>query len=226
MRSELLLALALLVSAAPGQVLARWSFDEAEGDVAKDSGPHALDGKLSGEVQRVTGMQGGALHFVEKPVGWVQLPKADALNLQPPFTIAAWIRPELPSATMAIFCQQNDTEPRGYRLRFFWRMLDFRCGDGRDKLAFTSPKYTLPTGYWTHVAVTHDGQTVRLYRNAELLSAAPGPARLEPEPQPAVLGSYFGRKDAYHFVGDLDEVVLLSQALDGEGLYRLASGRE
>lgn len=226
MRSELLLAVLLLLSAAPGQVLARWSFDEAEGDLAKDSGPDGLDGKLQGKVQRVDGMQGGALHFVKEPVGWVQLPKAAQLNLQPPFTLAAWIRPEIAGTTMAILSKQGDVEPLGYRLRFFWRMLDFRCGDGTDKLAFTSPKYTIPAGYWCHVAVTLDGQTVRRHRNAEAIYEAPGPAKLADNPHAAVLGSFVGRKDAYHFVGDLDEVVILRKALGTEELYRLAAGRE
>lgn len=221
----LLLSACLAAGQAPWPVTAWWSFDEEAGDVVRDSGPHGLDGTLGGAVARAPGMHGGGLAFEAGQPGWVSLPRTPALDLEPPFTIAAWIRPGAGSSTMEIVSKKHDTAEAGYRFRFFYRMLDFHWGDGQQRHSVTSPRFSVPVGHWCHVAVAHDGQRVVLFVNAAEVAAVDDPARPAAEPAAAVLANYLGRKDAYPFVGRLDEVVLLAAALEGDEVFRLASGR-
>jgi hypothetical protein len=236
MRNELCLAGLLVASVAaaapPGPVIAHWSFDEANGDAVADSGPHRLDVKVQSDkpVKRVAGMCGRAVEFPADGKAFAVVPRNAVLDLKPPFTIAAWIKvaPQAKSSAMEIHCCKGDGSPNqkseGWRFRWGWQMIYFEFGDGQEAIRFNSPHYSVPAGYWTHVAATHDGRMLRLFRNAKEIASQPMKAVPAPAKNATVIGNFCGRKDAYPFIGQMDELIVIGRALDAEALYRLASG--
>ncbi len=70
----------------------------------------------------------------------------------------------------------------------------------------------LPTGRWTHLAGTFDGQTMRIYVDGEERGSMARPGPVKPNASPLCLGSYEPGHPA-HFEGLLDEVKLYSRAL-------------
>lgn len=213
----------------PLPVIARWTFDHDEAGRVADSGPNGLDGRVEGDTPDRMGYEKGrigkALRLDPGHRLRIAIPNAAALQLKPPFTVAAWMRylKEGPSA-MEILCFGDDTEPLGWRLRYGWQALYFTFGDGTGFHRAETKRFAVPEEKWVHVAAVHDGKTVRLFINAEPaaeLEAAAAPAEFRRD---AVLGNYTGRPDAYPFVGLLDEVCLFGEALTAEELFRHAAG--
>lgn len=81
-------------AAAEPALVGQWRFDELDGQVATDDGPHRLDGRLgrtddsaAGDPVRIEAAAGGALRFAGQE--FVRLPESDALALQDAATHAS-----------------------------------------------------------------------------------------------------------------------------------------
>lgn len=221
----LLLLLAVGPLLADEALVAHWTMD-GEGPVLADSGPHKLDAKLAGTPlpERREGVKGPALWLAAGAGAYAEAPRHPAVSLQPPFTVAAWLKPaEAPGAHDVIACR-GDTDPGGWRLRLGWGMATFHYHDGTNLVEVSVPPHTIPNGYWLHLAATHDGQRLRLYLNAEEIASQPAGSAPAAANRPLLIGNYIGRKDAYPYVGAIDDVYLAARALDGEQIYRLAAG--
>ncbi|MBC7286908.1 MAG: LamG domain-containing protein [Armatimonadetes bacterium] len=111
----------------------------------------------------------------------------------------------------------------GWRLRFFWTRAVFQIGtpDGQEHAA-TSPEWDVMPGYWTHVAGTYDGQTLRVYTNGVLRAEIEAPGGVAPRKRSAVIGNYVGRKNAYPMDGLIDEVRIYNRALTVEEILAAA----
>ncbi len=230
MRSKVvcvLLAAAVQAADAPGPVVAHWALDAADGGVLTDSGPNHLDAKLEGKAapRFVAGQVGQAwdLTLADQAAGVV--PAQAVLDLQPPFTIAAWIRPTELSRAMEIVCRKGDGDNLGYRFRYGWGALYFLLGDGQESVTVSTKTRTIDTNHWVHVAATHDGRTVRLFLNCEESVATDTKAVPAPSKRALLLGNYVGRRDAYPFIGQMDDIWILGAAMDGEALHTLAERR-
>ncbi len=223
----LLLGATAAAQAAPDAVVAHWPM-HLEGAVVRDDGPWKLHGRAFGEPapKPSDAPFGLALELLPRANAGVEVPSHAALDLKPPFTVAAWVRPGAGNQAMEVVCRRSDTDPGGYRLRVGWGMAIFQMGTGEAKpLQLATPARWLPAQHWVHLAAVHDGHVLRLFTNAEETvgvetTVAPPASRSK-----LVLGNYPGRRDAYPLVGHLGDVWLLSAALDGESLWRLATGR-
>jgi hypothetical protein len=208
-------------------IIAHWSFDSDDAALLKDSGPYGLHAELlegdATNVSWVEGRAGKAIAFAPEHGCKFAAPLHEALDLQPPFTIAAWIKRtgDEPSA-MEIFCRMWDSNPTGYRFRYGWKMTNLMWGDADERHSLTSPGYAIRNDKWYHVAATHDGQMVRLYINCEHVAEAEAGPTLAKENSRAVIGNWVGRTNAYGFVGLIDELYIIGAALDGDALFDLA----
>jgi len=232
MRSNLMIVAAMMlvssaVCAEDLPVIAHWSFDSDEPALLTDSGPHGLHAELvegdAANVSWIDGRVGKAIAFASDH-GCKYSPRADeALDLQPPFTIAAWIKRtgDEPSA-MEIFCRMWDTGTKGYRLRYGWKMTNLMWGDGDERYSLSSPGYSIRNDAWYHVAATHDGEMVRLYINCERVAETEAGPTMQPETVRPVIGNWVGRTNAYPFIGLIDELYIIGAALDGDALFELA----
>ena len=154
-------------------------------------------------------------------------------------TLALWVYvPALPPATRynpwIIGKNANEWAPGAYGL---W--LDrgapvglLNIGGGRENAHLVSTRTpgrarpgageVLTTEAWHHLALTYDGQTLRLYVDGRERDAAPIGKRRAPGNLPLVIGRRPDNSgDGYHFRGVVDEVRLYSRALAAEEVRAL-----
>jgi concanavalin A-like lectin/glucanase superfamily protein/VCBS repeat protein len=155
--------------AAPSPVAA-YAFEEGSGSTLTDSAA-SHDGTISGATWTASGKYGGALDFDGNDK--VTIADANDLDFTSAFTLEAWVQPDSYAAGRPIVSKGELSGPNGYMLT------GEANGKPQSLIANTTTKsVTGPTalpkdGTWSHVAVTSDGTTLRLYVGGELKAEAP-----------------------------------------------------
>lgn len=214
------------------ELAAHWPMDEVKDGQLADVSGKGHDGTLFGKEApaQVEGIVGKALEFTPEAEGGFTIADSAALNLPEGLTVMAWVKPGERTSTGEIVCLKGDKsgDPPwpGWRLRFFWTRVAFEFGteDGRECRA-NSPEWSVPVGYWSHVAATYDGAAIRIYVNAVLTAEEAVEGTMAPQQRQGVLANYMGRKNAYPFDGILDEVKVFAGALPEEAIFREARDR-
>lgn len=198
-----------------GSILARWTFDQGsvDGSTVEDSGPNRFNGVLrSGNEaipQIVDGIRGQGLNFQGPHQAWVELDRN--LKLQPPFTIAAWVKLTARRGTMEVLGQKAHSWREGVRVVFSARQFFFEYSDGQENIVVRFDPHQTGLNQWVFLAVVHDGEEIALYVDGDEVkrdAARPG----KWSSRPLLLGNYVGQKDDYRFLGVLDEVALFNEA--------------
>jgi len=181
---------------------AYFNFSEAAGTTAIDRSGNGNDAALLNGAAWTAGRIGGGLRF-DGVDDAMQLPNSQTLAFSGAFTVEAWIAP-------ATFDRE----------RFFWwtpsAMMTLRA-DGTvvpvavltgGQVGFVS-NWSVAAGVWSHVAITYDGATLRLYINGMDAGSRPASGTLIPSspPQAALIGGSSG------FAGLLDEVKFYRRSL-------------
>jgi hypothetical protein len=219
-------AVNLVVStgAASGPVLAL-SFNEVSGTAATDSSGNGNNGTIAGAT-RVTGQVGfgGALQF-DGISSIVNIAHSASLALTSGMTLEAWVNPSADAGvspnggwrtvimkerstvglSYALYGNDgnsNPSRPAGY------------IRNGSDIEAAAGP--ALPVGVWTHIAVTYDGATIRLYVNGVLRSSQASAGSIAASTAPLRIGgnTVFSSPGTEYFAGLIDEVRVYNRALN------------
>jgi glucose/arabinose dehydrogenase len=193
-------------------LVAGWSFDEGTGLAAGDSSGNRNDGVLGGGVAwTAAGRYGGALTF-DGVNDWVTVADSASLDLAGPMTMTAWVRPTTVGPWRQVLLKESATglsyglyatnasanRPNGH----------FSIGGADREVAGTS---AIATNTWTHLAVTYDRSSMRLYVNGTLVrtvsrtgnvALSDGPLRIGGN---AVWGEWFA--------GQIDDVRVYNRAL-------------
>jgi len=216
----------------PAGLLAHWKMDEvADGKVADVTGKghDAVLGPEGAKLAVVDSPCGKGLRFDgQEQAAYLQIENWQDLNSLEQLTVMAWIKPAERSVSCEILCGKGDKsgDPPwpGWRLRYGWAMLIFEYGDAAgEHVRLTSPAFSVPVGFFSHVAATCDGKTVRLYVNCVQVAEAEAIGPVAPGKRPYIIGNYVGRKDAYAMSGVLDEIKVFDRALTEEELFAQAS---
>jgi hypothetical protein len=208
-----------------GELFAHWTFDEANGAVAKDAVGNRNPGSLSGKLQHTGGWIGNAIGMDGNP-GCVSLP-AGVVSSLGDFTFAAWVK-------------LRDAKP-------FIRIFDF--GDGPGRYMYLTPSNDkgmpafvtttvygyntqtvvgdkpVPIGPWTHVAITLSGKVGTLYVNGNAVGTNAG-MDFPPFQFGQTSRNYLGRSQFEHdpyLNGWLDDVRIYRGALSAKAIAVLAS---
>jgi concanavalin A-like lectin/glucanase superfamily protein/subtilase family protein/peptidase inhibitor I9 len=190
--------------------VAAYSFDEGSGTTASDSaGSH--DGTVEGASWTSSGKYGSALDF-DGTNDLVSAADANELDLTGAFTLEAWVRPDaLSSWTPVIAKGENPgSGTSGYLLdaQSFDKPAGWVVKSG--STAGVIATSALPTGSWSHLALSYDGAKLRIYVGGVLKatkstgSAGASAAKLRIGHN-QTLGTYFN--------GLIDEVRLYDEAL-------------
>ncbi len=200
---------------APAGLVLALGFNEAAGTAAIDASPSRTNGTLSGAT-RVAGRAGagGALSF-DGDNDWVTVADAASLDMTTALTLEAWVNPRVLGGWRSVLMKErvgglayslyadngvDGAHPAG---TMFFGALPDRSVRG------TSP---LAVGAWTHLAVTYDGTTMRLYVNGAQAATLPQTGSLTATARPFRIGGNGVWSDEF-FDGLIDDVRVYNRAL-------------
>ncbi len=191
--------------------VAAYSFDEDEGETANDpAGGH--DGAIEG-AEWTKGKYGAALKF-DGEDDCVTVPDSPGLQLSEEFTLEAWVKPEGGDKSNPIFFKETENH-FSYALSLGFNNDDYPEG----ALAY-APYETVevedPTELaqrtWNHLAMTYDGDSLRLYVNGELTDSV-GTSGAISSSGDLRIGCNEQWED--FFTGKIDNIRIYERALDG-----------
>jgi glucose/arabinose dehydrogenase/PKD repeat protein len=147
-----------------------WGFNETSGTTVADASGSGNTGTISGATRSTAGRYGGALSF-DGVNDMVTVPDANSLDLRTSMTLEAWVRPnnvndwrtvvikEQPGQLVyALYASTDNRRPAGHV---------FTTGDR----ALQGPT-ALPVNTWSHLTMTWDGLTIRMYVNGTQVSSS------------------------------------------------------
>jgi hypothetical protein len=235
MRSKLTLVAVSLVCCGlsfAAEPLAHWPMEAiVNGALADASGKghealaYGVDGKFP---EIVPGIVGNCLRFTATSQQYLEIKQSDALRAPGALTVMAWIKPVARGGTYEILSNKGDKSADGpwpgWRLRYFWSRATFQFGAADStEPTVSSPEWSVPAGFWSHVALTYNGQKLILYVDCEPVAEQEIKTPIMPSPRPFVIGNYVGRKNAYAFDGLMDELKVFGTALSAEDVYTEAT---
>ena len=218
-------------SAQAPEPIAHWTMDEIADGVVADATGNGYDASAHGvedTVPDVTdGVVGNALRFHREREQYLQVGTIDGLAAPDAMTVMAWIRPLDRSGAHEIIGNKGDRsgDPPwpGWRLRYFWARVIFQYGTaGGEEPEVSTENWSISPGFWHHVAVTYDGERLIAYINCEPAAEAEVSEPIMPGTRSLVIGNYVGRKNAYAFEGNIDEVKVYDRALTAEEIFAAA----
>ncbi|MEU4625888.1 beta-L-arabinofuranosidase domain-containing protein [Actinoplanes sp. NPDC023801] len=204
---------------------ARYPFDESSGTTAADATGNGWTATLAGGVTRTAGRSGNAV-LLNGSNGYVSLP-AGILSGVTAFTIATWVRIDAAATWTRVFDFGTGTGA--------YLFLTPRSSSGTARYAIASggsgteqrinAPLPLPTGAWTHVAVTHTGNLGVLYVNGAE-TARNTALTVRPSSLPSTTQNWIGRSqygsDPY-LTAAVDSFRIHSRALTAAEVAQLFS---
>ena len=200
----------------PTGLVAAYAFDETAGTTAGDASGNANTGTLqTGAGWTAAGHAGGAL-VLDGSSGRVRVPASSSLGLTSAMTLEAWIRPSVAQGGWRTVLQR---ETDAYFLNASNDTGALRPSGGGTfgvTTAFVTGTTPSPVGVWTHVALTYDGATLRLYVNGKLVTSAARTGTIQASPNPLWIGgnSPYGE----FFAGSIDDARVYNRALSATEL--------
>jgi hypothetical protein len=193
-------------------VVAHWQFEESAGAIVDSSG-NGYDGvPLGGLTQGVAGYHGSGLQF-DGVSGYFYASSA-VLNNVPVGTFEAWVKPDPGAPNPGPIVSKGD------------RMLtDFMMWASSSSTAVTMgqlytagslywvPAFVIPDGEWTHVAMTWDESSLRLYMNGALRFERSGSATPFVSANVTKIGHHTTTDVRTYFAGIMDDVRISNRAL-------------
>ncbi len=195
--------------------IAEYSFNEGSGETAEDGSGHGHDATLNGAKWSGEGHFGGALSF-DGEAALATVPSSRELELSRNFTLEAWVKPEEIKEWGAILTKETP-EFASYQLEAeaeYEYPAGFVFGSEEEEEAIVEGTSSLPSKAWSYLALTSDGEYLRLYVDGELvgttatLQAAGGKGPLQ-------IGGdlVWGEEDAFR--GLIDNIRIYNRTLSG-----------
>jgi glucose/arabinose dehydrogenase len=191
-------------------LVAAFSFDEGAGGSSADASGNGNVGTINGATWSTQGRFGGALSF-NGTDNTVRVPSSTSLNLSAAMTLEAWINPAAVQSDWRTIMQR---QPDAYFLNASnsnGPLLPSGGGTFGATTAYVSGSTASPVGVWTHVALTYDGATLKLYVNGVLANSQARTGTIQSGTNPLWIGgnSPYGE----YFQGLIDELRIYNRAL-------------
>ena len=194
---------------APSGLVAAYDFDESSGTSALDASGNSNTGTITGAT-RTSGKFGSALNFDGKK-DLVRINGSAALNVSSEVTLEAWVNPAVTQDGWRTILQR---EAVAYWLHASHNNGNLRPATGGtfkgEEFWFPSPS-SIPVNSWSHLALTYDGNLLRLYVNGNVVASRAVTGSIQTNDKPLWIGGseQFGE----FFQGRIDEVRVYNRAL-------------
>ena len=196
-------------TAVPAGVVGWWSGDGNANDISGN----AFNGTLQNGAGYSIGQVGQSFNFTAQNQ-YVSIPNNPALFPQSGFTLEAWVNP-----TTYENCNSSYRIAHSMQFQLVGWVTSISCSSQRFTAEFRSQTSVsnvvqstseIPAGAFTHVAVTHDGTSLRSYINGQLEATSPATF-----PSMGINGDNLrlGNDLTFGFVGRIDEPTVYDRAL-------------
>jgi hypothetical protein len=194
---------------APTGLIAAYAFNEGSGTAVTDSSGNNNTGTISGATWTTVGKFGSALVF-NGTSAVVTIADTPALRLTTAMTLEAWVNPSTVTSAWRDVIYKGDDR---YFLEATSDHNKVPGGGGTVGVAdvVTYGTAAVPVNTWTHLALTYDGATLRLYVNGVQVSSLAQTGNIARSTNPLQVGgdSIYGQ----YFQGTIDEVRVYNRAL-------------
>ncbi len=195
---------------APPGLVGWWGFNEGAGTTAADSSGNGNTGTITAPTWSTQGRYGGALTF-NGTSALVRVPSSASLNLTSAMTLSAWIRPTASQSDWRTVMQRQTD---AWFLNASTSAGPLRPGGGGTfggSIASVSGPTASPLNAWTHLALTYDGASLRLYVNGTLAVTTAVTGAIQSVANPLWIGG--NQPYGEYFTGLIDEVHVYNRAL-------------
>jgi hypothetical protein len=151
-----------------------WPFDEGSGTIAKDYSGNGNNGTLVNGPTWTTGKVGGALSF-DGVDDYVRVPYNPNLNvLNNKFTIAMWLNMNTQTGTERYILGKFNYLNSGYYIFMYSGENKVSFGFHGGGIVWILKTSDITYNQWQHIAVTLDGNIMKVYLNGILISSTNG----------------------------------------------------
>jgi chitodextrinase len=194
---------------APATLVAAYGFNEGAGTTVADASGNGNTGTVANATWTTAGKYGNALVF-NGTSSRVSINDAASLHLTTAMTLEAWVKPSTSSSDWHDVIYKGDD---AYYLEGSSSHNGKPAGGGTFGAADVQTYGTaaLAVNAWTHLAVTYDGATLKLYVNGALASSLARTGNILTSTNQLQIGgdSLYGQ----YFQGTIDEVRVYNTAL-------------
>ena len=193
----------------PSGLVAAYDFNESSGTSALDASGNGNTRTITGAT-RTSGKFGSALNFDGKK-DLVRINASASLNVSSEVTLEAWVNPAVTQGGWRTILQR---EAVAYWLHASHDNGNLRPATGGTfnggEFWFPSPS-SIPVNSWSHLALTYDGNLLRLYVNGNVVASRAVTGSIQTNDKPLWIGGSepFGE----FFQGRIDEVRVYNRAL-------------
>ena len=199
-----------LSSAQAAGLVAAYGFNEGAGTTLSDASGNSNAGTIKGATWTAQGRYGRALSF-NGVSSLVQIPASASLSLSSGITLEAWVFPTASQSGWRTIIQREVDAYFLHASNVSGPLRPAGGGTFNGTVAYVSGAAANPVNAWTHLAMTYDGATLRLYVNGVLTASQARTGAIETNTSPVRIGgnSPYGE----FFQGLIDEVRVYNRAL-------------
>ncbi len=187
-----------------------WGFSEGSGGTTADASGNGNTGTITGATWTTQGRYGNALSF-NGTNSVVRVPSSASLNVTTGMTLSAWIRPTaaqggwrtiLQRQTDAYFLSASNGDP----------LHPAGGGTFGGNIEFVGGPTANPLNTWTHVALSYDLATLRLFVNGTQVATHAATGSVQTNTNPLWMGG--NTPYGEYFQGLIDEARVYNRALN------------
>jgi predicted phage tail protein len=193
----------------PPGLVGGWSFGEGNGPTTADVSGNGNTGTITNAAWSTQGRYGNALSFNGSNSS-VRVASSASLNLTTAMTLSAWIRPSVSQTSWRTILQR---QADAYFLTAGSDSPNRPAGGGTmaGSVNYAVAPTASPLNAWTHVALTYDGATLRLYINGTQVATGAATGAVQSGTNPLWMGG--NQPYGEYFNGLIDEVRVYNRAL-------------
>ena len=206
------------VTAPVGGLVGAWSFNENAGTTTADASGNGRTGTIRQAQWTAAGKYGAALVF-DGINDWVSVADHASLRVTSGVTVEAWVKPGVMSGWETVVMKERGAAAHSYALYAHdggalpggAPVPSANVRVAGDHRTLRGPA-AVPSGAWSHVAMTYDGTTQRLFINGVEVASAPQSGAIETGAGALRVGGNNSWTGEF-FQGEIDEVRVYNRAL-------------